>query len=229
MKRCFALAVLGLFLFSSSAFAQARTRPVVCHWCKRGGKDIKWVKLIWFKYDKQSKPPKLIDLDKDSVYKEYRLPDDKKRHETDVELLRDSLGEIYEGSGDKAKCDAHYFICYHHFDRKAAGSGGESGIPIDQGRKHEKGEPCRHVSEGKTCERLGYRKFRKVRGGKVMDAIWYCPVHFAAAAAQKKQMPLFIFGGVAAVLLLGLGLGIVGIKIGDKERALDESGGGKRR
>ncbi len=221
MKRRMSLFVLGLLLFSASpASAQ------VCHWCKRGGKDIKWVKLFWYKYDKESKPPKLIDLREESKYKQYRLKDAKKRHVPDPIILQSAVPELYDGSGDLPEADAHYWLCYYHFDGKKSGDGGESGITLSTGREFEKGEPCAaHNDDGKPCERFGFRNFEKVRGGKLRDALWYCPVHFAAASEQKKKMPMFIFGGVALVLLICVALGLLGIKIGDKERALDESGG----
>lgn len=225
---------LGLVFLASVATAQSGAKiPTRCNWCERGGQDIKVVKLFWFKWEKDKKTGKnvrVLDVDDSaSIYKPYKGVAEYKMHETDADKVQTWVPEIFEATGGRPKADAYYFLCDvepgPHFDGKKAGVP-DAGMPVSQGQQYERGKPCEGETDGKKCQRMAFRKVQTFREGRVAKETWFCPVHIDAQHQDSKTLPYFIFGGLFLVVAIGVGLGLWGIQIGDKERAVEEPGAG---
>lgn len=209
------LAAVLVSCFAPSAAAQT------CQWTGKGGKDVKWVKLMYFTRDTKSKekPAPITGFDSKSCYKRYAWNKaDKKQHKINPELLRDWVPEIF-GDGGEAKADAWYFLSDAAFQPSDEYSDAES-IPLEAGRKFEVGPKCAVYGESKGY--IGFKKVQELSDGSAAGEKWYSPIALDELNRAKRSDPLLYFGMLAGVLVVCILIGIVGVKIGDKERALDE-------
>ncbi len=208
------LLVLGL-LVGLPADAQQ------CQWTDKGGKDLTWVKLMWFERDPQSKEPEaqrpIIGFTKDSRYQKYKGKPELKKFQVDADLLREWVPEIF-GEGGGKKVDAYYFLSDDAFAPSEEFKDQDT-IPLEVGHKFEKGIPCAMFPD----KYMGFQKVEEIKDGRVVSTKWYSPIAIDILNRKKKSDPLIYFGVLFGVVALCVVLGLVGVKIGDKERALDEN------
>lgn len=202
----------------ASCFLATSSEAQTCQWTDKGGKDVTWVKLMWFERDSKSKenPKPIIGFQEKSKYKRYKGKADKKRHRIDPDLLRDWVPEIFGETGDEP-ADAYYFLSDDAFQPSEEYKDAEE-IPLKVGREFEKGPDCSMFGD----KYKGYRKVEEIRDGKVTGVKWYSPIAIDKMNRAKQTDPLMYFGILAGVLVVCIIVGIVGVKIGDKERGLEE-------
>lgn len=207
-------AVLTLFVGADQADAQT------CKWTGRSGEDLTYVKLMWFKRGEGDKDPKpIIGFESKSKYK--KLTDEQRKQlaksqSEDPDILRSVVEEIFEGSGDKA--DAYYFLSSAAF-KPDDGSKDKDELTLEEGRKFEvAAKPCARYPD----KYKGFRKLPNYKNGKRDGDIWLSPIAIDERNRERNSKPLMLFGVLAGVVVVGVLLGLIGIKIGDKERGLDE-------
>ena len=210
------LALAGL---ATLMFATGTADAQVCQWTGKGGEDVTWVKLMWFERDTQSKedPKPIKGFKSISRYKKYVGKKGKKSPLINPDLLRDWVPEIF-GEGEDPKVDAYYFLSDAAFQPSEELKGQDT-IPLSEGRKYEKGPKCALLGDKEGY--IGYKKIEKMRDGKVLAVEWYSPIAIDMLNRSKKTDPLKYFGYLAGVLAGCIVAGYIGVKVGDKERALD--------
>jgi hypothetical protein len=211
---------MALLLLAASIlpdFAAAQT----CKWTGKGGQDLTWVKLMWFKRDTQADKdnPPIVGFEERSVYR--RLTEEQRKRlvkfTEDPDILLQVVPEIF-GEGGGGKTDAYYFLSDDAFQPSPELKDAEQ-IPLEQGQKFEiLAKPCARYPD--KYKGLHVRSI--YRDGQIVGEEWLSPIAIDEINREKSTKPLLLFGILLGVVVVGTFIGIVGIRIGDKERAVEE-------